>query len=60
MNKFHDFVASEEGAVTVDWVVLTAGIAALGFAVMMSVGGQTKATADDIGTAMDNMSVQQY
>jgi len=31
-----DFIASESGAVTVDWVVLTASIAGLGLAVMFT------------------------
>lgn len=34
LNKFWE---SEAGAITVDWVVLTAAIAGIGFAVMMVV-----------------------
>ena len=33
-NYIKTFVADEEGAVTVDWVVLTAAIVGLGLAVM--------------------------
>ena len=36
-KSFQKFAASEDGAVLVDWVVLTAGIVALGIAVLMSV-----------------------
>ena len=36
-RNFAAFISSEDGAVTVDWVVLTAGIVALGLAVVLSV-----------------------
>ena len=36
-----NFAKDESGAVTVDWVVLTAGIVGLGIAVMASVGQST-------------------
>ena len=40
MTKFlTNFVADESGAVTVDWVVLTAAIVGLGIAVMGAVSG---------------------
>ena len=38
-NSLRNFARSEEGAVTVDWVVLAAAIAGLGVAVMASVKG---------------------
>ena len=40
------FIQDEEGAVTVDWVVLTSAIVGLSIAVMLSVGNSTKFTAD--------------
>ena len=39
MTKFSAFLKDEAGAVTVDWVVLTAAIVGLGMVVMTTVGG---------------------
>jgi Flp pilus assembly pilin Flp len=50
MLKFiKNFRNDEDGAVTVDWVVLTAAIVGLGIAVLTSVGGSAKTTADAAG-----------
>jgi Flp pilus assembly pilin Flp len=38
-NLFKSFKNDESGAVTVDWVVLTAAIVGLGMVVMTTVGG---------------------
>ena len=50
---FKKFNAEEDGAVTVDWVVLTAAIVGLGIAVMASVRGGATDLAGDIG---DNLT----
>jgi Flp pilus assembly pilin Flp len=39
LNIFKSFKNDESGAVTVDWVVLTAAIVGLGIVVMNTVGG---------------------
>ena len=39
LNLFKSFKNDESGAVTVDWVVLTAAIVGLGMVVMTTVGG---------------------
>ena len=39
MSFFKSFAHDESGAVTVDWVVLTAAIVGLGIVVMTTVGG---------------------
>ena len=39
LNAFKSFANDEAGAVTVDWVVLTAAIVGLGIVVMNTVGG---------------------
>ena len=39
LNIFKTFKNDEAGAVTVDWVVLTAAIVGLGMVVMTTVGG---------------------
>jgi len=43
------FIKDEDGAVTVDWVVLTAAIVALGLVVGNSVKGGAEALAADVG-----------
>lgn len=48
MKLFNAFLKDESGAVTVDWVVLTAAIVGLGIAVLTSVSGGTTALADKI------------
>ncbi len=54
------FRADEDGAVTVDWVVLTAAIVGLGIAVLTSVRGGATTMADNIetelGTAVPDVS----
>lgn len=47
LNFIKNFRNDEDGAVTVDWVVLTAAIVALGLVVgnAVSTGAQTKATS---------------
>lgn len=37
MNKFTKFLSDESGAVTIDWVALTAGILLLGIAVVYAI-----------------------
>lgn len=60
LNFIKTFRNDEDGAVTVDWVVLTAAIVGLGIAVLTSVGGGTmeasnNASGDivDAATAID-------
>lgn len=47
------FAADESGAVTVDWVVLTAAIVGLGIAVIASVRGGVEDLGTAIATALD-------
>ena len=48
LNFFKTFKNDESGAVTVDWVVLTAAIVGLGMVVMTTVGGGI----EDLGVAI--------
>lgn len=48
------FLRSETGAVTVDWVVLTASTIGLGGAAMMSVGGGATSLSDSIQASLTN------
>ncbi len=47
------FTSDESGAVTVDWVVLTAALVGLGLAVMSVVSGGIEELSDDISNALE-------
>ncbi|MCP3972761.1 MAG: hypothetical protein GY717_21060 [Rhodobacteraceae bacterium] len=53
-----NFHRNEDGAVTVDWVVLTAAIVGLGIAVLTTVGGATDDYADQIGTHLSSQGIK--
>ena len=57
MKLFNAFLNDESGAVTVDWVVLTAAIVGLGIAVLTSVSGGTQDLADAISSHMSTQEV---
>ena len=59
MNKMiNNFFADESGAVTVDWVVLTAAIVGLGLVVMNTVGAGIEGLAVDVATDLtDNQTI---
>lgn len=58
MIKFiKNFRKDDSGAVTVDWVVLTAAIVGLGIAVLTSVQSGTEALADKISGELSSMEV---
>ncbi|MDG1340637.1 MAG: hypothetical protein P8P66_11685 [Paracoccaceae bacterium] len=60
LNFIKNFKNDEDGAVTVDWVVLTAAIVGLGIAVLTSVQGGTTALADKISSELATMTVATY
>jgi Flp pilus assembly pilin Flp len=60
LNFIKNFRNDEDGAVTVDWVVLTAAIVGLGIAVLTSVGGGTTALADKISTSLAASTIPTY
>jgi Flp pilus assembly pilin Flp len=51
-NLIKNFAQSESGAVTVDWVVLTAAIVGLGLAVMAVVSTGIESLSNDIATSL--------
>jgi Flp pilus assembly pilin Flp len=55
-NLFKAFKKDESGAVTVDWVVLTAAIVGLGMVVMTTVGGGITGLGDAIVTDLGTRS----
>jgi Flp pilus assembly pilin Flp len=54
LSKFNAFVSDESGAVTVDWVVLTAAIVGLGLAVMSVVSGGVEDLSGNISASLTN------
>ncbi|OWY01159.1 hypothetical protein B6V75_16225 [Thioclava sp. F1Mire-8] len=54
LKKFHD---EEDGAVTVDWVVLTAAVVGLGAAALALVRTQTAGLSDRIATYLNGATV---
>jgi Flp pilus assembly pilin Flp len=54
LNLFKSFRSDESGAVTVDWVVLTAAIVGLGMVVMTTVGGGITQLGGEIVTDLGN------
>ncbi|MEL6957982.1 MAG: hypothetical protein AAGL89_03400 [Pseudomonadota bacterium] len=60
LNFIKNFRADEDGAVTVDWVVLTAAIVGLGIAVLTSVGQGTTALGDKISSQLSAQTIATY
>jgi Flp pilus assembly pilin Flp len=50
ISALKNFTSDETGAVTVDWVVLTAAIVGLGMVVMTTVGGGVQTLAGKVKT----------
>ena len=48
VNCLQKFVSDESGAITVDWVVLTAALTSLGLAVIMAIDDQVMESAEYI------------
>ncbi len=51
------FVKIDDGAVTVDWVVLTAAIVGLGMVVLIPIGFSTTSSATSVGTQISDTTV---
>jgi len=54
LNLISNFTTSENGAVTIDFVVLTAAIVGLGFAVIGLIGPEAVDKSRAISAVMDN------
>jgi Flp pilus assembly pilin Flp len=54
LNIFKSFANDEAGAVTVDWVVLTAAIVGLGMVVMTTVGGGIQGLGNKVVTDLNS------
>ena len=55
-NLIKKFRGDEDGAVTVDWVVLTAAIVGLGIVVMNTVGGGITNVASKVATNLNTIN----
>ena len=53
MTKLSAFLRGEAGAVTVDWVVLTASVAVLGLTIFTVVSPKVTAVTTKIGSQVD-------
>jgi Flp pilus assembly pilin Flp len=60
LNFIKNFRADEDGAVTVDWVVLTAAIVGLGIAVLTSVSGGTTSLGNKISSQLSAQTIATY
>ncbi len=62
MQKFGflRFARDESGVVTVDWVVLTAGVVGLLIAVFAILGNDTADYGERIGTYMSSQGIKTY
>lgn len=58
LNFIKNFRNDEDGAVTVDFVVLTAAIVLLGLAVGTAISTGARGLANDIQNALDNQEVE--
>jgi Flp pilus assembly pilin Flp len=54
------FVRDEDGAVTVDWVVLTAAVVGLGLVIGPTVGESTIGLSEEIAEDVDEVRIYQY
>jgi Flp pilus assembly pilin Flp len=53
-NFFQNFLKDEDGAVTVDWVVLTAAVVALAIGALSAISTNVGTLADDIATSVSD------
>jgi len=60
LNFIKNFAKDESGAVTVDWVVLTAAIVGLGIAVLTSVGGGVTSLSGKISSQLSAQTIATY
>lgn len=56
MQTLLNFINSEDGAVTVDWVVLTAAIVGMGVAVIASVSSGATDVSGSVGASLEGAS----
>ena len=55
LNRFKTFRAEDDGAITVDWVVLTAALVGLGVAVILTIGSGATDRSAGLGNHLETM-----
>ena len=58
MTKFMNFIRDEDGAVTLDWVALSAGVVLLGIAVIAALQGPLSDAVDAISGNLQEAASQ--
>ncbi len=56
-KAIHQFVRDEDGAVTIDWIVLTAGLIIFGMLVVSSIVSGATNVSSGVGAQLGNASV---
>ena len=59
MKSLREFTKDEDGAITVDFVVLTAAIVTLGLVVGVTIRNGAEGLANDIESRLDNMDPEE-
>ena len=60
MKIINKFVSNESGAITVDWVVLTAGVVGLAITVMVTVGNGAVDLSGDVSDQLEAETLVSY
>lgn len=60
LNFIKRFQRDEEGAVTVDWVVLTAALVGLGFGVVFAISQSATNHASSVGAHISSSNIVTY
>lgn len=59
VNRLHEFILDEDGAITVDWVVLTAGVVGLGALMYFYLNEPIQNIDESTGRALAGVEVQE-
>lgn len=59
MNRIAKFSEREDGAITVDWVILTAGLVGLGTIVVLGISDGVLHVDSETGDALSKIEVQE-
>lgn len=57
MNRVRQFQSQEDGAITVDWVVLSAATIGLGMVVLIPIAFSTESSTDKIADTIETQPV---
>jgi hypothetical protein len=57
MERIANFLRREDGAITVDWVVLSAAIIGLGMVVLIPIAYSTESSTQQIADSIENQPV---